>query len=122
MYLKVNPVIDNRLHNTKRHRSSSSSNKECQLKVTHHNEVVSSKQLGVPIKYELQQYVVPVEYECHHSRPQNAKRISARSSNLPSQTIPNLRGNASVVTLRSAKEFPQSAPQQLPRSTDAKTD
>ncbi|RDY04726.1 hypothetical protein CR513_11524, partial [Mucuna pruriens] len=31
---------------------------------------------------------------------------SAGSSNLPSQTIPNPRGNASVVTLRSGKELP----------------
>ncbi|RDX82922.1 hypothetical protein CR513_36231, partial [Mucuna pruriens] len=32
---------------------------------------------------------------------------SAGSSNLPSQPIPNPRGNASVVTLRSGKELPQ---------------
>ncbi|RDX79478.1 hypothetical protein CR513_40092, partial [Mucuna pruriens] len=44
---------------------------------------------------------------------------SAGSSNLPSQTIPNLRGNASVVTLRSGKELPQPTLQQLPRSTKA---
>ncbi|RDX70966.1 hypothetical protein CR513_49729, partial [Mucuna pruriens] len=37
---------------------------------------------------------------------------SARSSNLPLQTIPNLRGNASAHTLRSGKKFPQPAPQQ----------
>ncbi|RDX82308.1 hypothetical protein CR513_36915, partial [Mucuna pruriens] len=41
------------------------------------------------------------------------------SSNLPSQTIPNLRGNASVVTLRSGKELPQPTLQQLPRPTEA---
>ncbi|RDX81266.1 hypothetical protein CR513_38071, partial [Mucuna pruriens] len=44
---------------------------------------------------------------------------SAGSSNLPSKTILNLRGNASIVILRSGKEFPQLAPQQLPRPTDA---
>ncbi|RDX93861.1 hypothetical protein CR513_23823, partial [Mucuna pruriens] len=44
---------------------------------------------------------------------------SAGSSNLPSQTIPNLRGNASVVTLRSGKELPQPTLQQLPRPTKA---
>ncbi|RDY05201.1 hypothetical protein CR513_10984, partial [Mucuna pruriens] len=44
---------------------------------------------------------------------------SARSSNLPSQTIPNPRGNASAITLRSGKALPQSTPQQLPRSVDA---
>ncbi|RDY08381.1 hypothetical protein CR513_07398, partial [Mucuna pruriens] len=32
---------------------------------------------------------------------------SAGSSNLPSQIIPNLRGNVSAVTLRSGKELPQ---------------
>ncbi|RDX86387.1 hypothetical protein CR513_32283, partial [Mucuna pruriens] len=43
---------------------------------------------------------------------------SARSNNLPSQTIPNLRGNSSTVTLRSGKELSQPAAQ-LPRSTEA---
>ncbi|RDX82743.1 hypothetical protein CR513_36429, partial [Mucuna pruriens] len=33
------------------------------------------------------------------------------SSNLPSQTIPNPRGNVSAVTLRSGKALPQPAPQ-----------
>ncbi|RDX71911.1 hypothetical protein CR513_48673, partial [Mucuna pruriens] len=42
-----------------------------------------------------------------------------RSSNLPSQTIPNPRGNASVVTLRSRKELPQPTMQQLSRSANA---
>ncbi|RDY10420.1 hypothetical protein CR513_05053, partial [Mucuna pruriens] len=41
------------------------------------------------------------------------------SSSLPLQTIPNLRGNASAITLRSGKSLPQPALQQLPRSTDA---
>ncbi|RDX97295.1 hypothetical protein CR513_19953, partial [Mucuna pruriens] len=47
---------------------------------------------------------------------------SAGSSNLPSQTIPNPRGNASVVTLRSGKELAQPTLQQEPRSvrTDSK--
>ncbi|RDY11479.1 hypothetical protein CR513_03849, partial [Mucuna pruriens] len=44
---------------------------------------------------------------------------SAGSSNLPSQTIPNPRGNASVVTLRSGKELPQPTLQQMPRSLEA---
>ncbi|RDY05420.1 hypothetical protein CR513_10747, partial [Mucuna pruriens] len=44
---------------------------------------------------------------------------SAGSNNLPSQPIPNLRGNASAVTLRSGKELPQSTLQQLPRPTQA---
>ncbi|RDY10016.1 hypothetical protein CR513_05522, partial [Mucuna pruriens] len=49
---------------------------------------------------------------------------SAGSSNLPSQTIPNSRGNASATTLRSGKASPQPAPQQLPRSigTDSEPD
>ncbi|RDX62990.1 hypothetical protein CR513_58624, partial [Mucuna pruriens] len=41
---------------------------------------------------------------------------SAGPSNLPSQTIPNPRGNASVVTLKSGKEIPQPTMQHLPRS------
>ncbi|RDY05582.1 hypothetical protein CR513_10556, partial [Mucuna pruriens] len=40
---------------------------------------------------------------------------SAGSSNLLSQTIPNLRGNANIVTLRSGKELPPPTPHQLPR-------
>ncbi|RDX64370.1 hypothetical protein CR513_57080, partial [Mucuna pruriens] len=44
---------------------------------------------------------------------------SAGSSNLPSQTIPNPRGNASVVTLRSGRELPQPTLQQLPRPAEA---
>ncbi|RDX68170.1 hypothetical protein CR513_52862, partial [Mucuna pruriens] len=44
---------------------------------------------------------------------------SVGSSNLPSQTIPNQRGNASVVTLKSGKELPQPTLQQLPRSVEA---
>ncbi|RDY09186.1 hypothetical protein CR513_06482, partial [Mucuna pruriens] len=39
--------------------------------------------------------------------------------NLPSQTIPYPRGNASVVTLRSGKELPQTTLQQLTRSVEA---
>ncbi|RDX89334.1 hypothetical protein CR513_28950, partial [Mucuna pruriens] len=41
---------------------------------------------------------------------------SVGSNNLPSQTISNPRGNASVVTLRNGKELPQPTLQQLPRS------
>ncbi|RDY03788.1 hypothetical protein CR513_12576, partial [Mucuna pruriens] len=44
---------------------------------------------------------------------------SAESNNLPSQTITNLRGNMSAITLRSGKALPQPTPQQLPRSADA---
>ncbi|RDY04479.1 hypothetical protein CR513_11800, partial [Mucuna pruriens] len=44
---------------------------------------------------------------------------SVGSSNPPSQTIPNLRGNVSVVTLKSGKALPQPAPQQFSRSTNA---
>ncbi|RDY07569.1 hypothetical protein CR513_08319, partial [Mucuna pruriens] len=40
---------------------------------------------------------------------------SAGSSNLPSQTIQNPRGNANAVTLRSGRELPQPAQQQTPK-------
>ncbi|RDY02854.1 Retrovirus-related Pol polyprotein, partial [Mucuna pruriens] len=46
---------------------------------------------------------------------------SAGSSNLPSQTIPNPRGNASAVTLRSGKELHQPALQPLPRPAEAES-
>ncbi|RDX92528.1 hypothetical protein CR513_25330, partial [Mucuna pruriens] len=44
------------------------------------------------------------------------------SSNLPSQTIPNPRGNASAVTLKNNKELPQLAQQQTPKSAKADTE
>ncbi|RDX86764.1 hypothetical protein CR513_31852, partial [Mucuna pruriens] len=44
---------------------------------------------------------------------------STRSSNLPSQTILNPRGNVSAVILRSRKALSQPAPQQLSRAADA---
>ncbi|RDX99217.1 hypothetical protein CR513_17764, partial [Mucuna pruriens] len=65
-----------------------------------------------------QQYTIPVERDRHHPRPQNVDQTSARSSNLPSQTIPNSRGNGSVVTLKSVKELPQPTLQQSPRSAE----
>ncbi|RDX88069.1 hypothetical protein CR513_30378, partial [Mucuna pruriens] len=79
------------------------------------DEAISNKQSGVLANHELQQYAVSAEYERHHPRPQD----SAGSNNLPSQTIPNPRGNASAVTLRSGKALPQPTPQQFPRSADA---
>ncbi|RDY13978.1 hypothetical protein CR513_01020, partial [Mucuna pruriens] len=44
---------------------------------------------------------------------------SASSSNIPFQTIPNLTGNASAITLRSSKELPQPTQQQTPKSIEA---
>ncbi|RDX95557.1 hypothetical protein CR513_21901, partial [Mucuna pruriens] len=68
-------------------------------------------QPSVPPNHELQQYAVLAKYERHYPRPQDTNRTSVGSSNLPSQTIPNPRGNASAITLRT--------PQHLSRSTDA---
>ncbi|RDX85971.1 hypothetical protein CR513_32742, partial [Mucuna pruriens] len=45
-------------------------------------------------------------------------RPAAGSSNLPSQTISNPRGNASVVILRSSKELPQPAQHQKLKSAE----
>ncbi|RDX93772.1 hypothetical protein CR513_23922, partial [Mucuna pruriens] len=83
------------------------------------DEAACNQQPGVPTIYELQQYAVLVEHDRHHPRPQNANWTSVGSSNLPSQTILNPRGNTSVVTLRSGKELPQPTLQQLPRSVEA---
>ncbi|RDX72689.1 hypothetical protein CR513_47784, partial [Mucuna pruriens] len=47
---------------------------------------------------------------------------STGSSNLPSQTIPNPRGNASVVTLQSGKELPQPTLQKLSRLAKANSE
>ncbi|RDX62378.1 hypothetical protein CR513_59301, partial [Mucuna pruriens] len=63
---------------------------------------------------------------CPHSNSNNSRKHhhqSAGSGNLSSQTIPNPRGNASVVSLRSRKEL-QVSPQQKPRSasTESKSD
>ncbi|RDY07780.1 Retrovirus-related Pol polyprotein from transposon gypsy, partial [Mucuna pruriens] len=46
-------------------------------------------------------------------------KASTRFGNLPSQKNPNLRGNASAVTLRNGKELPQPRLQQLPRPIEA---
>ncbi|RDY10001.1 hypothetical protein CR513_05530, partial [Mucuna pruriens] len=72
------------------------------------DEAISNQQPRVPTNYEFHWIQ---QTECHHK--------SVGSSNLPSQTIPNPRGNASVITLRSGKALLQPAPQQLPISTDA---
>ncbi|RDY07631.1 hypothetical protein CR513_08226, partial [Mucuna pruriens] len=83
------------------------------------NEAISNKQSKVSTNHDLQQYAVSAKYDCHHPRPQDADRTLAGSSNLPSHTISNLRGNASAVTLRSGKTLPQPTPQKLPRLADA---
>ncbi|RDX68486.1 hypothetical protein CR513_52517, partial [Mucuna pruriens] len=44
---------------------------------------------------------------------------SAGSNSLPSQSIPNPRGNANAVTLRSGKELPQPVQHQMPQSAEA---
>ncbi|RDX88066.1 hypothetical protein CR513_30390, partial [Mucuna pruriens] len=44
---------------------------------------------------------------------------SAGSNSLPSQSIPNPRGNANAVTLRSGKELPQPAQHQVPQPAEA---
>ncbi|RDX95544.1 hypothetical protein CR513_21912, partial [Mucuna pruriens] len=44
---------------------------------------------------------------------------SAGSTSLPSQPIPNPRGNANAVTLRSGKELPQPAQHQVPQPAEA---
>ncbi|RDY05401.1 hypothetical protein CR513_10769, partial [Mucuna pruriens] len=69
------------------------------------DEVASNKQSRVPTKYELQKYAIPTKYERHHSRPQDANRTSVGSDNLPSQTIPNPRVNASVNLSTRKPEF-----------------
>ncbi|RDY05886.1 hypothetical protein CR513_10212, partial [Mucuna pruriens] len=66
------------------------------------SEAVSSEKLGVPTNHELQQYATPEKHERHHLRPQDANRTVSKH-----------------FILRSGKELPQPAPQQLLRSTDA---
>ncbi|RDX72685.1 hypothetical protein CR513_47787, partial [Mucuna pruriens] len=92
------------------------------------DEAACNQQPGVPTICELQQYAVPAEHDHHHPGPQNAdwpvsqyceSNVVGRIQQPPSQTIPNPRGNASVVTLRSGKELPQPTLQQLPRSAEA---
>ncbi|RDX96570.1 hypothetical protein CR513_20744, partial [Mucuna pruriens] len=87
------------------------------------DEATCSQQFAVLAINKLQQHAVPSKYECHHPRPQDLANIVSHlqtvgSSKLPSQTIPNSRGNASVVTLRSGKELSQPTLQLL-RSTKA---
>ncbi|RDX76820.1 hypothetical protein CR513_43146, partial [Mucuna pruriens] len=79
------------------------------------DEVVSNSQPGVLANHELQQYAVPAKYERHHPRPQGVNRILARSNNLPSQTIPNLRGNASALPRPTDADFEPDADSQMPQ-------
>ncbi|RDX77807.1 hypothetical protein CR513_42018, partial [Mucuna pruriens] len=105
----VKVVIDNRVYNTRHHLSNNNSNKEKLTISRGPDEAVSNKQSRVLTKYELQQYAVPTKHE---------------SNNLPSQTISNPRGNASMVSLRSGRELRQPAPQQrsIPTNADSKPD
>ncbi|RDY10776.1 hypothetical protein CR513_04645, partial [Mucuna pruriens] len=105
-------VIDNRLHNIRHHRSNNNNNRECQLKQTMSS---SNMQFQQNMNATIQDLKMQIEQLANTV----SQLQSDGSGNLASQTIPNPRGNASAVTLRSGKALPQSAPQQLPRSTDA---
>ncbi|RDY04926.1 hypothetical protein CR513_11286, partial [Mucuna pruriens] len=91
------------------------------------DETVGDKQPRVSADYKLQQHAISAKFKCHDLRPQNAASIVsqlrlARSKNLLLQIIPNQRGNASVVSLRSGRELPQNvAPQQWSRPANAKS-
>ncbi|RDY13884.1 hypothetical protein CR513_01133, partial [Mucuna pruriens] len=87
-------------------------------------EVVETKK--VLTIYELQQHALPVECDCHYPRPQNANWTvskyceplqSAGSNNLSSQTIPNLRGNASLLRSVAADSEPNADSQPRPEKT-----
>ncbi|RDX87490.1 hypothetical protein CR513_31032, partial [Mucuna pruriens] len=77
------------------------------------DEATRNKQYGVPTKYELQQHAVPTKHEPHHPRPQDANRTVSKYCE------PITIGNASAIILRSGKELPHPALQQLPRPTKA---
>ncbi|RDX71948.1 hypothetical protein CR513_48634, partial [Mucuna pruriens] len=53
---------------------------------------------------------------------QDLKMQIVGSSNLPSQTMENPKGNASAVTLRSGKELPQPTQHQRPKSAEAESE
>ncbi|RDX90795.1 hypothetical protein CR513_27301, partial [Mucuna pruriens] len=72
------------------------------------DEATCSQQFGISTICKLQQHLANTMSHLQ----------SAKSNNLPSQTIPNLRGNESAVMLRSGKELSQPA-QHLPISTKA---
>ncbi|RDX89387.1 hypothetical protein CR513_28895, partial [Mucuna pruriens] len=50
------------------------------------------------------------------------QNLNAMIQDLKTMTIPNPKGNASVVSLRSCTELPQTAPQQKPKPTDAESE
>ncbi|RDY07760.1 hypothetical protein CR513_08081, partial [Mucuna pruriens] len=88
------------------------------------DEVASNKQSGVPTNnMQFQQNMKATIQDLKIQIGQLANTVSHLHSveynNIPSQTIPNARGNVSVVTLRSGRELPQPAPQQELRPTDA---
>ncbi|RDY10476.1 Retrovirus-related Pol polyprotein from transposon 17.6, partial [Mucuna pruriens] len=88
--------------------SNNNNNKECQLKATPSLEDLMKQLTPIPANYELQQYAVLAKYERHYSRPKDANR-----------TVSQYYESFIVVTLRSGKELPHPAPQQLPRLIDA---
>ncbi|RDX87720.1 hypothetical protein CR513_30764, partial [Mucuna pruriens] len=92
-----------------------------------HDEAVCNKQLGVQqavssSNIQFQQNMTATIQDLKTQIGQLANTVnqlqSTGSSNLPSQTIPNPRGNASVVTLKSGKELPQPTLQQLPKPAE----
>ncbi|RDX68294.1 hypothetical protein CR513_52732, partial [Mucuna pruriens] len=113
--LKDQQVTNSQAHNIRHHLSNSKSNREYLLKLVTSNlefqQSVSSNNM------QFQQNVTATIQDLKMQIGQLAN-TSVGLSNLPSQTIPNPRGNASVVTLRSGKELPQPILQQLPRSAE----
>ncbi|RDX91835.1 hypothetical protein CR513_26123, partial [Mucuna pruriens] len=77
------------------------------------------KQLAASI-LEFQQFVSSSNMQFQQNMIASIQDLKTQIGyNLPSQTIPNLRGNASAIMLRSGKELSQPA-QQLPRSTESR--
>ncbi|RDX97368.1 hypothetical protein CR513_19864, partial [Mucuna pruriens] len=82
------------------------------------DEEVSNKQFGVLFQQNMSTTIQDLKTQIGQLANIVSHLQSGRSGNLPSQIIPNSRGNESVVTLRSGKELPQITLHQEPRPTD----
>ncbi|RDY10970.1 hypothetical protein CR513_04433, partial [Mucuna pruriens] len=97
--------------NIKRHRSNNSNNRECHHKTTPYlwrlDEVTGYKQPG-----NLNATIQDLKTQVVQLANTVSQLQSVGLGNLPAQTIPNLRGSASVVSLTSGRELPQTASHQ----------
>ncbi|RDX77274.1 hypothetical protein CR513_42634, partial [Mucuna pruriens] len=89
-----------------------------QLAVSQHHPAMAAKVCGICTSMEHPTDLCPTLQETESGQTESVGAL-VDSSNLPSQTIPNPKGNASAVILTSGKELSQPAQHQMPKSAEA---